>query len=120
MKKALFLIVILFTINSCSSPTEVDDETITTLATTNSIIINSSANTTTYLMIVEQGTAALINWTPSFGDPKILPNGSLVVPFKDIFNNKAESVKTGDKVIINYWDDSNKEKPKVFSKVIQL
>lgn len=120
MKKLLFLLVISLTIISCSSPTEVDDETISTLSTTNSIIINNSANTTTYLMIVEQGSAALINWALGFGDPQIPPNGSLVVPFKDIFNSKAESVKTGDKVIINYWDDSNKENPKVFSAVVQL
>ena len=121
MKKLLLFIIVslAYTFLSCSSPTEID-EAITTLTTNNSIIINSSFNNTLYLFVVEQGIAARINWTTGFDDPKVSANGSISISYEDIYNGSSESVKTGDKIILNYWDRSNEANPKVYSKVVEL
>ncbi len=119
MKKLSLFVLLALSFFSCSSPTEID-EAITTLTTNNSLIINSSFNNTLYLFVVEQGIAARISWTTGFDDPKVSANGSISISYEDIYNGSSESVKTGDKIILNYWDRSNEANPKVYSKVVEL
>lgn len=119
MKYYLIPLLVLF-ILSCSSPTEIDDETISTISTTNSIIIYSHANTTVFLFVVEQEIAAQINWDPGFSEPKIAPKGSKIILFDEIFSGSQKTVNVGDKVVIYYWDNSKEENPTVYSKVLKL
>ena len=114
----LFFLLIFFFV-SCSSPTDPMENAFSFESLDSQLMIKNNSNKTIYLFVVQRGTAAGINWAPHFNDPKVHKNDSILIDFKDIFYGD-KTVKSGDEVIVNYWDDSNKANPKVYSIVIVL
>lgn len=42
------------------------------------------------------------------------------IDYSEIYKGGGGSVKSGDDVIIYYWDDSDKSRPEIYSKVVTL
>jgi hypothetical protein len=122
MKSLIFnsLIVISLILISCSSHTDHMENFVRVLKWDTQLKIYNYTDRTIHLMLVERDIAASINWGPHFGEPKVLKNGSIFIKYSEIFNGLDEPVKAGDEVIFYYWNDTNKSKPKIFSKVVKL
>ncbi|MBK7104849.1 MAG: hypothetical protein IPH62_06165 [Ignavibacteriae bacterium] len=118
MKKFLFVFVIIL-FAYCSSPTEYTDKLISVEKLYDKLKITNHNNQTIYLFLVEQEIATLINWAPSFNSPKVEKYKSINIKYSEIYSGD-KMLQKGDTIIIYYWDDSNKENPKVSSKVIEL
>jgi|SRR3990172_8358190 len=119
--KIFFLFVLLLFISvSCSSPTETTENSLSVEALTHQLKIVNNSNQTVYLFVVERGTAASINWAPHFNDPKVIKYSSILIDYSEIYNGTAGQVKAGDEVIVYNWNDSNKTKPEINSKVVVL
>ena len=116
--KNLMALIMIFPMAYCSSPTEIDDSLLA-FPTINSIIISNTCKSTLYLFLVEQEAAAVLNWAPHFQGPKVPSDQTISIPFDEIFCNNG-SLGAGKKVIIYFWDGSNKSKPKIYSKIVQL
>jgi len=115
-----YFVLLLFILVSCSSPTDTTENSLSFVTLDGQLKITNNSNQTLYLFIVERGTAAAINWAPHFNDPKVIKYSSTLIDYLEIYNGSEEPVKSGDEVIVNYWDGSNKTKSKIYSKVIKL
>ncbi len=116
----IYFVLIIFMLISCSSPLDSIDNSLSIEPSNSKLKIINSSNETIFLFVVEQKVAASINWTPHFGDPKVLKNSSTTINYSEIYKGSNEPVSSGDKVIIYYWDSTNKSDPKIFNKVIEL
>lgn len=105
---------------SCEISTGPSAEIISIVLVNNQLRITNNSGQTLYLFLVEQDVAALILWAPHFADPNVAYGRSILIPYSEIVNGSTEPVKFGDKIIIYYWDGSDRDEPQVFSKVIQL
>lgn len=118
--KSILILLIIILLSNCSSPTEYTDKPISIEKLDDKLKITNYNNQTIYLFLVEQEIAALINWSPKFnGHLKIKKNNFLLIDFSDIYSGEKK-LQNGDKIIVYYWDDSNKENPNVLNKIIQL
>jgi len=115
-----FFIIILSLLISCLSPTAPNENSVSVTKLDNQLKITNNSSRTIYLVVVEQEIAALINWAPNFDGPKISKNSSMIIKYSEIYNGTEEPVKSGDKVILYYWDDSDKTTPQIFSTVVEL
>ena len=114
-----YFVLLLFILVSCSSPTDTTENSLSFVTLDGQLKITNNSNQTLYLFIVERGTAAAINWAPHFNDPKVIKFDPILIDYKEIYYGD-KTVKSGDEVIVNYWDDSNKSNPNIYSKVIVL
>ena len=114
-----YFVLLLFFFVSCSSPTDPMENAFSFESFNSKLKITNNTNKTLYLFVVQRGTAAAINWLPHFNDPKVLKFDSILIDYKEIYYGD-KTVKSGDEVIVNYLDDSNKSKPNIYSKVIVL
>jgi len=112
-------LLLLFLFISCSSPTNPLENVLSFESFNSELKISNGSSKTLYLFVVQRGTAAAINWAPHFNDPKVLKYNSILINFSDIYYGD-KTVKSGDEVIVYYWDDSNKLNPNVHNKVIIL
>lgn len=111
-----FVLVIIIFI-SCSSPSEPTENALSFESLEGHLKISNNSNKTIYLFVVERGI--LINWAPHFNEPKVLKYDSILIDYSEIYKGE-EPVKSGDEVIVNFWDDSNKSKPDIYSRVVVL
>ena len=112
-------LLLLFLFVSCSSPTDPLENALSFESINSKLVVTNHSSETLYLFVVQRGTAASINWSPQFSDPKVLKYDSIIINFSDIYYGD-KTVKSGDEVIVYYWDDSNKSKPNFHNKVIVL
>jgi len=119
MKFYIFLSVTLILI-SCSSPTDPIENRVNIEPLESQLKISNNSVRTIYTFTVEREASATINWTPLFDGIEILKNDSVLIDYSKIWNGSDEPVKSGDEVIVFYWDDSNKSNPIINSKVIKL
>jgi hypothetical protein len=118
--KYFILVFLLLSVISCTTPTESTTPAIEVDAMTNSLKVTNKSDREIYLFVVERDAASVINWTPQFSDPALKSNSSIVIEFSEIFNASTESVKSGDEIIVNYWDKTDTTNPKIFNKVVKL
>ena len=114
------IVVISFILLSCSSPTEVTEDTIKVEQQETYLKIINTSEITLYLFVVEGEMAAKINWAPHFSDPKVEGRNTVNIEYSEILNDNDEPVKIGDELIIYYWNGSDRNNPKVFNKAVQL
>ena len=120
MKKVVSIFIVFILLISCSSPTESTENLISVTKMGNQLKITNNSNQTVYFFAVEQGTASLINWAPHFDDQKIIKNSSTIINYSEIYSGSEEQLKAVDKVIVYYWDDTEKTNPKIYSTVVEL
>ncbi len=119
--KLFSLAIVLIVVNSCSSP----DQSIIPILTIyrfsdDDISISNGSKRTIYLFVAEKSTAAVVDWTPHFEEPKVLPGEITVVEYTEIYNGQEEPVKEGDEIIIYYWTDEGKPHPEIHNLDIKL
>ena len=116
-----FILSLPIVLSCCiNEPTETGNELLIVNSTESQLNIVNRANIALYLFIVEGEHATLINWAPGFNGLHIERKGSIVVKLKDISNGTSEPVKKGDKIIVYYWNDVNKDKPDVKLVIVEL
>jgi len=120
IRSLYFFVVALLMLVSCSSPTVPIDNAISLTTSENQLKIKNHSSQIVYLFVVEQESAAYIDWAPHFTDPKVAKENSLRINYSEIINGSKDPVKSGDNVIVYYWTASDKITPEVFSKVIKL
>jgi len=118
--KNKMLLLLIFLLISCSLPTVPTQDSISVTTSDNELKITNRSNKTIYLFVVEQKVAARIDWSPHFSEPNVNKYNTVKINYKDIYNGSNNPVRTGDKIIVYYWDDTDKTKPKIYSKLIQL
>jgi hypothetical protein len=65
--------------------------------------------------------AAVVNWSPLCNEEnKVRSNSSRRINFSEIECYPGSTLKTGDRVIIYYWQKSDGTNPEVHSKVVIL
>lgn len=119
MKTIIFLIIS-WSLLSCSSPTEITNTSLTIKSLDEHLEITNHHNRTIYFFLSERGSLALINWTTHFGEPNIPAYSKKIMSYENIYNSNSEPVSSGDELVITFWDDSNKNNPKINSVVIKL
>ena len=112
-------LLLLFLFISCSSPIDPLENALSFKSMNNKLVVTNNTGETLFLFAIQRGTAASVNWAPHFNDPKVLKYNIAIIEYKDIFYGD-KTVKSGDEVIVYYWDDSNKSKPNIYSKVVVL
>ena len=120
MKKVVSFFIVLILLFSCSSPTESTENSVSVTKMGNQLKITNNSNQTVYFFAVEQRAASLINWAPNFNGPKIIISSSTIIDYSEIYNGSKDQIETGDKVIVYYWDDTEKTNPKIYSTVVEL
>ena len=105
---------------SCSSPTESIEDLVSVTKMSNQLKITNNSSETIYFFAVEQETAALIDWTPHFGDNIIKKNSFTIINYSTIENRSGKQLSTGNNVILYYWDTTDKTNPNIFNTVIKL
>lgn len=105
---------------SCSSPTESIEDLVSVTKMSNQLKITNNSRETIYFFAVEQETAALIDWTPHFGDNIIKKNSFTIINYSTIENRSGKQLSTGNNVILYYWDTTDKTNPNIFNTVIKL
>lgn len=119
MKIFKFSILLLF-LTSCSTSFESTSKNVLLSVVANNLVINNQISEKIYNFAVESDIIALINWAPSTSGPFIEKGKSKKIPFSEIFNGSDEPVKTGDRIIIYWWNDALQEFNDVHSEVIVL
>jgi hypothetical protein len=106
MKQLLAAIVYLsfLSVTSCSIPNLYEDSIISYTKGNRELIITNNGNHTIYYLIVEQETAARIDWTPSLRYPNIPSRKHVVIKYSEIFTVENQLVTEGAKVIFYYWN----------------
>lgn len=118
--KNKMLLLLIFLFMSCSLPTVPTQDSISATTSDNELEITNRGNKTIYLFVVEQKVAARIDWSPHFSKPNVDKYNSIKINYTDIYNGSNNSVTVRDRIIIYYWDDTDKTKPEINSKIIQL
>jgi hypothetical protein len=121
--KQLFAFVVFSCIlifNSCSIPNLYENDDILVTKELLKLRITNNSNETIYYFIVEQETAAVINWAPTLNGPSIQSGKHAIVQNSDIFVAENQTLKKGSKVIIYYWTSSLKSIYDVNGFVIEL
>lgn len=114
------LLTVIFVFISCSSPTDPMESKVWIKPTDSELKIFNGTDRTIYTFIVEREYSALINWAPNFSGSGLLPNSSTFVDYSKIGNGSTDAVKSGDEIVVHYWDESNKSKPKIYSQLVRL
>lgn len=114
-----YLILILTIIISYSTSAESLDDSVSVTKTCRQLKITNNSYQTIYIFAIEEKSASLIEWSPSFDSPKIEKNRSLEIGYWEIVKKKRKLQK-GDKIIIFYWDDTYKTTSKVYHKIIAI
>jgi hypothetical protein len=116
--KIITFFILLFFI-SCSSPTDSDwsDFALSTQVIDEKIIITNNTNRTLYLFIVERGIIG--EWVPHFDEPKVQKFDTIIIEFSEIYY-LMDPLKSGDEIIIYFWDDSVKSGAEIHNKLITL
>lgn len=121
--KQLFAFVVFLCIllsNSCSIPNLYENDDIFVTKEQLKLRITNNSNETIYYFVVEQETAAVINWAPSLNGPSIQSGQYTIVQYSDIYVAENQAVKKGSKVIIYYWTSSLKSIYDVSGFVVEL
>jgi hypothetical protein len=118
--KLLYLLLSISLYASCSLPTIPTQDSLSVTTSNNELKIINRSNKTIYLFVFEQKVAELIDWGPHFNKPNVGKNSTTKIPLTNIYDGSNSPVTAGDKIIIYYRDDTNKTRPKIFSKIIQL
>lgn len=122
MKKIISfnLILLLLALISCTSPTATTENGVFVQTSDAQLKIFNVSNQTIHLFVVEREIAASINWRAGFRDSGLSKYESINIKYSDIYNGLNEPVKFGDEVIVYYWDESNKTKPKIYGEVVKI
>lgn len=120
MLKNLIIILIFFHFFvSCSNPTENEDSILFVDIFEDGLRITNLSAKKIYYFAVEQEFAARINWVPFFKGPGLSHWESEIIYYKDIGGLELP-IKTGIKVLIYYWNDSNEKNPEIAVHEVRL
>ena len=99
MKKNLFILLFGFVFSSCSDLNMYSDDIIFISKGHSHLKITNQGYNTVYYFIVEQNTAAAINWAPGVGESYILSRKTVTVKYNEIYGLKTQIVNNYTKAI---------------------
>ena len=120
MKKNLFILLFGFVFSSCSDLNIYSDDIIFISKGNSQLKITNQADNAVYYFIVEQNTAATINWAPGVGETYILSGKTVTVKYSEIYGLKTQIVNNYTKAIFYYWIGSDNSNFTVKNIVIDL
>ncbi|MCX8104605.1 MAG: hypothetical protein N3D80_01880 [Ignavibacterium album] len=118
-----FITIILLLLVSCSSSTDPNNiqSSVQAISDSGQILIINFSDNDIYFAAFESNMAAVVNWSPLCNEEnKVRSNSSRRINFSEIECYPGSTLKTGDRVIIYYWQKSDGTNPEVHSKVVIL
>jgi hypothetical protein len=92
----------------CKALTGESDDALTVVSERESLRLRNGSMGRVHYMVVEQGTAALINWAPCTGDgcPAVRARSSVLVPYDEILGYSPEARNA----IVYWWPSTSLER----------
>lgn len=109
MKKNLIMILFGLAFTTCTDLNLYSDDAIFISKGDYQLKITNQGDETIYYFIVEQNTAALLDWAPSVNTPNILSKKTVTIKYSEIFGLENSTIRNNTKAIFYYWfvADSN-------------
>ena len=104
---------------ACSSGTDPVDDVVIKIKNQN-LVLENNTESRVYYIALESEFATLVDWSPGFSGPFMEGGKTVSIPFSDIENGKEDPVGSGDRILIWWWTDENKDNPLVQYESIRL
>lgn len=117
------IVIIAFFVTYCSSPTGPDNIENSVMVTNESgqILIMNLSDNDIYFNAIEANMSALVNWAPFYSkENQIKSNSSRIIDFTEIKYYPGSKLKSGDIIIIYYWEKSDNSTTEIHAKTVIL
>lgn len=120
MRNNLMFLLISVVSLSCLDSFTYEDDIILIVKGDSQLNITNRGENTVYYFIVEQNTAASIEWAPIVGEPYLLSGETVSVKYSEIYGLKNQIMNNDTKAVFYYWGASVNSICDVKSLVIDL